>query len=152
MAELKTRATEVDVDTFLDAVPDPQRREDGKKLRAMMERISGAPARMWGPTMIGCGRYRYRYESGHGGEMARIAFAPRGRELVVYINDELLSDASRMSRLGRHRKGKVCLYIRRLSDVDEAVLEGLVTESLARNREKYPEGEPGPSAFISASR
>ena len=86
MAENKTRQTEVGVDDFLDNVPDPQRREDGRKLRDMMERISGWPARMWGPSMIGFGSYRYRYESGHGGEMFRIGFSPRARELVLYLH------------------------------------------------------------------
>lgn len=107
----------------------------------MMERISGSAARMWGPTIVGFGRYRYQYASGHGGEMPRISFAPRGKELVLYIHDELLGDASIMDRLGKHRKGKVCLYIKRLSDVDEGMLEKLITTSLERNRERNPEGD-----------
>jgi hypothetical protein len=140
MAELKTKATGVDVDAFLDAVPDPQRREDGRKLRAMMERISGYPATMWGPTIVGFGRYRYRYESGHGGEMARIGFSPRGRELVLYLSGDYSRHQPLMDRLGRHRTGKSCLYIKRLGDVDDAVLEQLIRDGLDWMREKYPDG------------
>lgn len=138
--ELKTRETEVTVDDFIANVPDPQRREDAKKLRAMMERISGYPARMWGPSIIGFGRYKYRYESGHEGEMARIGFSPRAKELVLYVVDDFPRHRALMDRLGKHRTGKCCLYIKRLSDVDEEVLEELVTEGFARTREKYPEG------------
>jgi uncharacterized protein DUF1801 len=140
MAELKTGPTGVAVDEFLDAVPDPQRREDARKLRAMMERLSGEPAAMWGSSIVGFGRYRYKYDSGHEGEMGRIGFSPRARELVVYIVGGFPRHRPLMDRLGKHRTGKSCLYIKRLSDVDETVLERLITESLAYMREKYPEG------------
>jgi hypothetical protein len=140
MAELKTRATEVSVDDFLDQVPDPQRREDARKLRAMFERITGEPARMWGPSIVGFGRYHYRYDSGHEGEMCRSGFSPRAKELVLYLVPGFGFPAELMARLGRHRTGKSCLYIKRLADVDEAVLEELVVRSLDYMRDKYPEG------------
>ena len=137
--ELKTKQTEVAVDDFLEAVPDPVRREDAKKLRAMMERISGFPARMWGPTIVGFGRYRYRYDSGHEGEMARIGFSPRAKELVLYLIGGFPRHQALMDRLGKYRTGKSCLYVKRLSDIDEAVLESLIAEGLDYMREKYPE-------------
>ncbi|MGZ8998755.1 MAG: DUF1801 domain-containing protein [Allosphingosinicella sp.] len=140
MAEIKTKATEVTADDFLDSVPDPQRREDGRKLRSMMERISGFPAVMWGPSIIGFGRYRYRYESGHGGEMARIGFSPRARELVLYLTCGFPRHQALMDRLGKYRTGKSCLYVKRLGDIDEQVLEALIRESLDHMREAYPEG------------
>ena len=136
--ELKTRQTEVAVDDFLDAVPDPGRREDAKKLRATMERLSGYPARMWGPTIVGFGRYRYRYDSGHEGEMARLGFSPRARELVLYLIGGFPRHQALMDRLGKYRNGKSCLYVKRLSDVDGAVLEELIVEALAYMRDKYP--------------
>src|SRR5687767_14455120 len=102
MAETKTKPTEVDVDDFLEAVPDPQRREDGRKLRSMMEHISGDPATMWGPSIIGYGKCRYQYESGHGGEMPRIAFSPRAKELVLYLSDDYSRHQPLMDRLGKH--------------------------------------------------
>ena len=140
MAEIKTKETGVSVDDFLDSVPDPKRREDGKRLRAMMERISGYPARMWGPTIVGFGRYGYRYDSGHSGEMARIGFSPRTKELVLYVVESFEPHQALMERLGKYRTGKCCLYVRRLSDVDESVLGELIRESLEHMREKYPEG------------
>lgn len=86
MAEIKTKPTEVSVDQFIDAVPDPQRRADAGKVRAMMERITGEPAKMWGPSIIGFGSYHYKYDSGHEGTMCRLGFSPRKNELVLYAD------------------------------------------------------------------
>ena len=139
MAENKTRKTTASVDAFLDAVPDAGRREDAKKVRAMMERISGYPARMWGPNIVGFGTYSYTYDSGHSGETARLAFSPRARELVLYLLGDFPRQQALLDRLGKHKTGKCCLYVKRLSDIDEDVLEELIGESLAYVREKYPE-------------
>ena len=141
MAEIKTKLTEVSVDEFIESVPVPQRREDAKKIRAMLERLTGEPAKMWGPSIIGFGSYRYTYESGHSGVMARMGFSPRKAELVLYFLTEGGGERERaqLARLGKHRTGKVCLYIKKLSDVDEAVLEELATDTLAYMNEKYPE-------------
>ena len=139
MAELKTKQTEASVEQFLDTVPDPQRREDAKAVCAMMERLSGEPPAMWGPTIVGFGRYRYQYDSGHGGEMARIGFSPRARELVLYLADGFEGRRALMDRLGKYRTGKSCLYIKRLADVDRSVLERLIAGSVEYMREKYPD-------------
>jgi len=138
MAEIKTRPTGVAVDEFIDKVPDPQRREDAKKVRALMERLSGEPATMWGPSIIGFGQYHYKYESGHEGDMCRAGFSPRAKELVLYVTDGFPRHQALMDKLGKHRTGKSCLYIKKLSDVDEGVLEELVVESLAYMNENYP--------------
>lgn len=140
MAEIKTKPTGVAVDSFIDAVADPGRREDARKVRAMMERLSGEPATMWGPSIVGFGAYHYKYDSGHEGDMARIGFSPRAKELVFYVLDDFSRHQALMDRLGKYRTGKCCLYIKRLSDVDEAVLEALIVEGLAYMRERYPEG------------
>jgi len=137
MAELKTRPTGVSVDAFLGGVADPGRRADAHKARALMERLSGEPAAMWGPSIVGFGSYRYKYDSGHEGEMARIGFSPRGRELVFYLFPR---PQALMDRLGKYRTGKACLYVKRLADVDEAVLEELIAGALAHMAEKYPDG------------
>lgn len=134
MAENKTKATGASVDAFLDAVPDPQRRADGKALRTLMERLSGEPARMWGPTIVGFGTYHYVYESGREGDMPRIGFSPRAAELVLYGG--FLRSPDLLARLGKHRTGKSCLYIKRLSDVDMDVLEALCAASLDQMRAK----------------
>ena len=137
--EAKTKETDVDVDVYLDAIPDETRRTDARKVRAMMERLSGEPARMWGPSIVGFGRYHYKYDSGHEGEAARIGFSPRARELVLYIIPGFDRYSEMMARLGKHRTGKSCLYIKRLADVDEEVLEALAGASIAHMREKYPD-------------
>jgi Domain of unknown function (DU1801) len=130
MAENKTKPTGVSVDAFLDGVADPQRRADAHKVRALMERLSGEPAAMWGPSIVGFGSYHYKYDSGREGDMARIGFSPRAKELVLYGLGVSRRPAL-MERLGKHKTGKGCLYIKRLAEVDEAVLEQLVTEALA---------------------
>lgn len=138
MAELKTTATGVMVADFIAAVPDPVRRGDAETLCAMMARLTGEPPVMWGPSIIGFGRYAYRYDSGHSGEMCRIGFSPRKAELVLYV---LVGDAGQedsLARLGKHRTGKSCLYVKRLADVDQSVLEELVVSSLAWMDQRYP--------------
>ena len=98
MAENKTKPTAASVDAFLDAVPDPQRREDARAVRALMERLSGEPATMWGPGIVGFGRYRYRYDSGREGEFVRIGFSPRAKELVLYLVDGFKGSRRRLTR------------------------------------------------------
>jgi len=105
----------------------------------MMERLSGHPPAMWGPTIIGFGRYKYRYDSGHKGEMARIGFSPRAKELVFYLINGLSGQQTLLGRLGKYRTGKCCLYIKSLDLVDRGVLKQLIADELAYMREKYPE-------------
>lgn len=138
MAELKTKATEVSVDAFLDAVPDPVRRADGKAVDALMRRVTGLAPKMWGPTIIGYGSYRYRYDSGHEGEMCRIGFSPRKAELVLYVLDGSDAQADLLARLGKHRTGKSCLYIKKLADVDADALEAIVQSAIAGMDARYP--------------
>jgi len=140
MAEIKTKATEVSVDDFIEAIDNPQRREDAKKVRALFERLTGEPAKMWGPTIIGFGSYHYKYDSGHEGVMCRMGFSPRKAELVLYVLTGAAGQEANLARLGRHRTGKVCLYIKKLSDVDEGVLEEMTANALAHMNERYPEG------------
>jgi hypothetical protein len=133
MAENKTKATTASVDAFLDAIPDPQRRADAGALRALMERASGEPAAMWGPSIVGFGRHHYKYESGREGDICRIGFSPRARELVLYGG--FLRLPERLARLGKYRAGKGCLYIKRLADVDAGELEAMAADAWAAKRE-----------------
>jgi hypothetical protein len=137
--ELKTKPTEVSVDAFIAAVPDPQRREDAKTVRAMMERITGQPAVMWGPGIIGFGSYRYPCGK-NWGTMCRLGFSPRKAELVLYVLTESKAQAALLARLGKHKTGKSCLYVKRLADVDGAVIEALTVEAWRHMNEKYPDG------------
>jgi hypothetical protein len=134
MAENKTQPTEVDPAAFVAAVEHPTRRADAAVLLEMMARVSGCPPRMWGPTIVGFGRYKYRYESGREGEHLLTGFSPRKANLVVYVLPGYDDLAEPLGRLGRHRLGKSCLYINKLADVDLAVLEEIVADGVARMR------------------
>ncbi len=138
-AELKTKPTEISVGAFIDAVADEKQRADTHKIADMMERLSGHKPKMWGPTIIGFGSYHYKYDSGREGDMCRIGFSPRKGNTVLYLVDGFEGHVALMENLGKHKTGKSCLYIKRLSDVDEAVLEQLIVESLAYMAKKYPE-------------
>jgi hypothetical protein len=140
MAESRTVPSAESVDAFIRKVADEGRRADALCLREMMERVSGEPAVLWGSSIVGFGAYRYRYASGRTGSMARIGFSPRAKEIVVYLMDGFPEHQDLLERLGRHRTGKACLYIRRLSDIDRDVLEELVSASLLHMRERYPDG------------
>jgi hypothetical protein len=130
MAEIKTRPTEMSVDAFLDGVGHPGRRADGKAVRAMMERVTGEPATMWGPSIVGFGRYHYRYASGHEGDMCRLGFSPRSAHLVLYVGGFPEYEAL-LARLGKHKRSRACLYLNKLADVDPAVLEEIVRRTWA---------------------
>ena len=125
MAETKTKPTTVSVDAFLDAVEHPVRRADGHEVRRMMERITGETATMWGPSIVGFGSYHYKYASGHEGDMCRVGFSPRSAKLVLYVGGFAQYDAL-LEKLGKHKRSKACLYLNKLADVDQAVLEEIV--------------------------
>lgn len=138
MAETKTKPTEVSVDAFIDAVPDPVRREDARIVRAMMQRVTGEPARMWGPSIIGFGSYHYKYDSGHEGTSCRIGFSPRKAELVLYVLTGEEAQAALLGRLGKHKTGKSCLYVKKLADVDTGVLEEITRRAFDHMNTRYP--------------
>lgn len=130
MADIKTKPTEVAVDAFLDSVEHPVRRADGKAVRAMMEAVTGEPAVMWGPSIVGFGAYHYRYASGHEGDMCRVGFSPRAANLALYVGGFPGYDAL-LEKLGKHKLAKACLYVNKLADVDVNVLEGIVRQTYA---------------------
>lgn len=138
MAETKTKPTPVSVAEFIDAVENPVRRDDAKVVCAMLERLTGQPPQMWGPSIIGFGSYHYTYDSGHEGDMCRLGFSPRKAELVLYILTGGPDEAEKLTRLGKHKTGKSCLYIKKLSDVDMAVLEELSRDRLNHMEQAYP--------------
>lgn len=127
---LKTTATPVPVAEFLAAVPDPQRRADAEVVLELMREATGEAPVMWGPSIVGFGRYRYRYDSGHSGEMCLAGFSPRKAELVVYLVPGLAGQDALLAKLGPHRSGKSCLYLRRLDGVDLDVLRQLVVDGV----------------------
>jgi hypothetical protein len=144
-SENKTKATEADPAAFIDAVKDPVQRADAHAISALMSRLSGEPAQLWGPSIIGFGRYRYKYDSGREGEMCRIGFSPRTGQTVLYLLDGYGERADNLARLGKHKTGKSCLYIKRLSDIDTTVLAEMISGSLAYMASKYPDGAITPA-------
>jgi len=138
----KTRENDADVSAFLANVPDAGQRSDANTLITLFQRLTGAPPKMWGPSIIGFGRYHYRYESGREGEMCRIGFSPRKGQTVLYVKGGFPNYAEMMSQLSKHTKtGVGCLYIKHLSDVNMVALEELCSASLADMAEKYPLGD-----------
>lgn len=144
MPENKTQATEASVEAFLAAVEPVQRRADARMVHDILTRVSGEPARMWGPPIVGFGTYRYRYHSGRTGEMCRIGFSPRKAQIVLYIPGGFPRYDDLLRRLGKHSTGVSCLYVKKLSDVDTKVLETLAREAWDYMRETYPDPFPRP--------
>ena len=137
MAENKTRPTDASVEDYIASRANEQQRSDCLQLMALHEKVTGQPPKMWGPSIVGYGSYRYTYESGRTGEAPLAGFAIRGRELVVYLVAEGDEQKSLLSRLGKHKMGKTCLYFKRLADLDPSVLEELVIASVADMRRRY---------------
>jgi hypothetical protein len=138
MAENKTKATGEDVSRFLDSIPDDVRREDARALTALMQRATGEPPALWGSNIVGFGHYHYRYESGREGDAPPVGFSPRAKELVIYLAADAADREALLARLGKHRTGKSCLYVKRLGEIDQQVLEALVVASVAAVRDRYP--------------
>jgi hypothetical protein len=132
VAELKTKPTGVSVDSFLSGVADAQQREDAYKILAIMKEITGEPPKMWGPTMVGFGEFHYVYASGHEGDTFLTGFSPRKDALTLYFTAGLDQRfAASLKKLGKVKRGKGCLYIKKLADVDLAVLREMIRANLA---------------------
>ena len=138
MSVPKTKPTDVSAERHIAAIANEQQRNDARCLVALMQRVTAQEPRMWGPTIVGFGSYHYKYASGHEGDSALAAFAARGREVVVYIEADFPGREELLARLGEHRTGKVCVYIKRLTHVDLNVLEELVSRSVAETNRRYP--------------
>ena len=141
MAELKTKQNNASVAEFLGAVADKQQRSDAKKLSAMMRDATGARAKMWGAAIVGFGSYHYKYASGQEGDWPLVGYSPRKQNLSIYIMAGFAGCDKLMAKLGKHKTGKSCLYIKHLADVDEAVLRKLIDKSVKFMRSKYETGK-----------
>ena len=138
MAENKTKPTEVSVDDFLAAVASADRRSDALALDRLFRKATGFTPRLWGPTIVGYGRYAYTYESGHSGESPATGFSPRKTEHALYVGAGDDDAAPLLAQLGKHKIGKSCLYIKWLSDIDPDVLEAIIRRSLTQLGQKWP--------------
>lgn len=137
MAENKTKPTDASVDDYIASRANAQQQADCRELMALFKRVTRQKPRMWGPSIVGYGSYRYTYESGRTGEAPLAGFAIRGRELVVYLMPDEPEQRSLLSKLGKHKIGKSCLYFKQLADLDKSVLEQLVVDSMAEARRRY---------------
>jgi hypothetical protein len=141
MSDLKTRPTRASVRTFLDSIEDDERRRECRLVMKIMRQVTGAAPRMWGPSIVGYGRYHYRYASGREGDWFLTGLSPRGRGLTVYIMSGFEGRGALMRRLGKFRTGKSCLYLKRLADVDLEVLTELVQSSVDHLRRRTTDAD-----------
>jgi len=137
MAENKTQKNRASVTAFLSAIEDRQKKADARKVAAMMRRASGSRACMWGTAIVGYGSYHYKYASGREGDYFLVGFSPLQQNLVVYIMPGFEDFATLMKKLGKYKTGKSCLYINKLEDIDESILEKLIDRSVKLMRKRY---------------
>lgn len=137
MSGNKTKATKASVSEFLNSIGDPQKRADARKVAAMMRKATGKRAKMWGTSIVGYGTYHYKYASGREGDFMIAGFSPRKQALTVYIMAGFGRFEALMEKLGKYKTGTSCLYIKRLADVDEKVLQKLIDGSVRYMRSNY---------------
>lgn len=139
MSGQKTKETDHSVMEFIEKVEHPRKREDAYQLLEIFSETSGYEAKMWGPSIIGFGKYHYKYDSGREGDAPLVGFSPRKSKISLYITMEEEKREKLLQDLGKHTRGKTCVYINKLSDIDVDVLKKLIKESIAFLRETYPE-------------
>lgn len=139
MAEIKTKATEVSVDSFLKKNAG-NKLEDSYRLIDIMKKITKEEPKMWGPSIIGFGKYQYQYATGHGGEMCVTGFSPRKAAFSIYLLANVGKTPDLLKKLGKHKMSKACLYVNKLADIDEKVLAEMIKESVkfVKSFEKFP--------------
>jgi hypothetical protein len=143
-ADNKTQATDASVDDFIAAIDHPGRRADAKALLALYGEVTGMEPVLWGPSIIGYGRYHYRYDSGREGDFARAGFSPRKANLSIYFTcgyqDPVMAEkmAALRGKLGKHKMGAACLYVNKLADIDLEVLREMIAVDLAWMDKRYP--------------
>lgn len=137
MAENKTKPTAASVDDYIASRANEQQHADCQTLMTLFKKVTRQPPKMWGPSIVGYGSYRYTYESGRTGEGPLASFAIRGRDIVIYLLGEGKTQSQLLSKLGKHKMTGCCLYFKRLSDLDYPVLEKLVTNSVAEMKRRY---------------
>jgi hypothetical protein len=137
MAENKTKPTDASVEAYLSAIEDGGRRDDCRAIETLMARVTAAPPRMWGASIVGFGSYHYKYASGREGDACVTGFSSRKGDISVYLVASGAEQEQLLALLGRHKMGKACLYIRKLADIDMAILERLVAGSVAEIKRRY---------------
>jgi hypothetical protein len=137
MAENKTKATDASVENYFSAIDDEARRKDCEALARLMTRATKQQPRMWGTSIVGFGSYHYKYESGREGESCLTGFSSRKGDISIYLVATVLGQPGVLAKLGKHKVGKGCLYLRRLEDVDLKVLERMVVDTVAERKRRH---------------
>ena len=137
MAQNKTQPTKLKVSEFIAGIENKTKRDDCRELMKLMSEITGNRAKMWGTAIVGYGKYHYKYESGREGDFFLTGFSPRKQALSIYIVSGFSNNPELMEKLGKHKTGKSCLYVKKLDDVDRPALAQLIEESVAYIRKKY---------------
>ena len=130
MAELKTQVNDANVEAFLNTIEDAKKRQDSFAVLELMKEVTGSEPKMWGSSIIGFGDTRYKYATGREGNWFLTGFSPRKQNLTLYITGGFDEHAELMQTLGKHKIGKGCLYINKLSDIDQAKLRELIKRSV----------------------
>ena len=138
MYQAKTKPTESSVSAYLDAIEDEGRRKDCKELAKLMTKVTACKPKMWGTSIVGFDHYHYRYASGHEGDACVVGFSSRKGDLSVYMAAGYAGAESLLAELGKHKLGKACLYLKRLSDVQMPVLEKLLARAVVEIKRRYP--------------
>ncbi len=138
MAKNKTTETEQSVIDFINAVPDEAKRKDAFELLKIMETQTQFEPKMWGPSIIGFGSYHYKYASGHEGDAPLAAFSPRKDAVSLYLNSDFENKEELLSKFGKHKAGKGCIYIKKLTDIDIEILKQMISLSIASIQKLYP--------------
>ncbi len=138
MAKNKTVPTSDDVDVFLNTVADEKKRKDCYSMMEALKTLTGLEPHMWGPSIVGFGSYHYKYESGHEGDAPIVGFSPRKEAIVVYLLPEFEGRAALLSQLGKYKAGKSCIYIKKLEDINVAILKEMVEASIKDLKKLYP--------------
>ena len=136
-ADMKTTPNKASVTSFINAVENETRRKDAKTLLALMKKLTGDKPTMWGPSIIGFGKYHYKYESGREGDMLLVGFSPRKANMVLYVLGSLKDDDPLLGKLGKFKRGRSCLYVNKLDDVDMSVLEKVIKKSYETTKKKW---------------
>ena len=139
MAVNKTKTTDASVSDFINAIADDRKRDDSLKLQAIITEVTGFLPKMYGPTIIGFGNYHYKYASGHEGDAPLAAFSPRKDAIVLYIESEFPQRYNLIEALGKCKISKVCVYIKKMDDIDINILKEVIKASVAQTKEQYPE-------------
>ncbi|GGP17316.1 DUF1801 domain-containing protein [Oceanobacillus neutriphilus] len=138
MYQLKTKETDNSVIEFIEQVEHPKKREDAYRLLDIFAETTGCEAAMWGPSIIGFGKYHYKYDSGHEGDAPLVGFSPRKAKISLYFATGDTERELLLAKFGKHTTGKSCVYINKAADIDEEVLKELIQQSVRFLQEKYP--------------